>query len=218
MNDEKLVKFENVYFDYEYGENVIKNLNIEIYEGDFIGIKGFNGAGKTTFIKLLLNIIKPNSGEIFFSKKILDGQIGYVRQNIDTSFVNFPASVIEIVMLGLYPKIKNFRFFNKTHKEKAIKTLEKVGMEDFSNKKISDLSGGQRQKVMIAKSLSSSPSFLVLDEPDSGIDEKSVDMIFKLLRDLNKKEKLTIVVISHNIEILEKYTDRLYLLKNGKLN
>lgn len=218
MNDEKLVKFENVYFDYEYGENVIKNLNIEIYEGDFIGIKGFNGAGKTTFIKLLLNIIKPNSGEIFFSKKILDGQIGYVRQNIDTSFVNFPASVREIVMLGLYPKIKKFRFFNKMYEEKAIKTLEKVGMEDFSNKKISDLSGGQRQKVMIAKALSFSPSFLVLDEPDSGIDEKSVNVIFKFLRDLNKKEKLTIVVISHNIEILEKYTDRLYLLKNGKLN
>lgn len=213
----KIVEFNDVCFNYEKAEDVIKKLNIQIFENDFIGIKGYNGAGKTTFIRLLLNIIKPDVGEIYFADDILFSGIGYVRQNIDSRLINFPASVMEVVMLGLYPKIGKFKFFNKEHKKLAINALEKVGMQEYKNRKISDLSGGQRQKVLIAKALSSMPKFLVLDEPDSGIDEESTDMIFQLLGELNKSQNLTILVISHNIEVLEKYTKKVLQLKEGKL-
>lgn len=217
MKSNNIVEFVNVDFRYDLNNKVLDNVNFELDKSDFVGIKGYNGAGKTTFIKLILRILKQTSGEIFFSPEVLKNGIGYVRQNVDNSYNNFPASVLEIVMLGLYAKNKKFSLFNNSHKKSAMDALEKVDMSKYYKKRIFDLSGGQRQKVLIAKALVGAPNLLILDEPDSGIDEKSSIKLFEFLEELNNRENLTIIVISHNLEILEKYTKKIYRLKEGKL-
>jgi zinc transport system ATP-binding protein len=193
---EKLFVVENLSFSYGADE-ILKNVTFEIFEGDFIGIVGKNGSGKTTLLKLLLNQLKPTSGRIKSKKNL---KVGYVEQITMSSDNTFPASVLEIVLLGLSQSISRFSFFNASHKKTALLALEQVGLKGFEKKQLANLSGGQQQKVLIAKTLVEDPDLLILDEPTTGIDSESQNEFFKLLKHLNQKHNKTILIVTHSID------------------
>lgn len=216
QNRTSLIEFNNVGYFYDGRNEVLSDISFSIKQGDFIGLKGGNGEGKTTAVKILLDIIKPVSGKVI-NNMGSTSSISYVPQNISEGREKFPANVLEIVSLGTYRRRKNPFLPSIFSKKEAREALELMEMSEFENRLISQLSGGQRQKVMIAKALASKPKLLILDEPDSGIDEESSHNLYKLMKNLNEKEGISILVISHNIEILEKYTKKVWTLKNGVL-
>lgn len=206
----KLIEFNSVYFNYET-LTILENINLTINKGDFIGVIGPNGSGKTTFLKLLVKQLKPSLGSIAYKD---DFNIGYVEQltlNIESSF---PYSVKEVVLMGLYPKIGLFRFPKKEHIKKLDETLELLGITHLKYARISELSGGQQQKVMIAKAIISNPSLLILDEAFNGIDHDSVHNLYKILCQMNKKLNMAILFVSHHFDD-KSYLNRIFEL-NGK--
>ena len=201
------ISIQKLFFKYEK-EFVLEDINLEIKKNDFLTILGPNGGGKSTLLKLILGINPLLQGNIqIFGNKIATElpNIGYVPQNTNVN-LNFPISVIEVVMMGQNNIKKRFFGYKKDEKNKALEILEKVNMKEFANAKISNLSGGQRQRVLIARALFCNPKILLLDEPTSNIDINGCEQIYKTLEKLNKD--LTIVVISHDISVVLKYASK----------
>ncbi len=211
-----IVEVENLYFAYEK-EFVLRNINFEVKEKEFVAIIGPNGGGKSTLIKLLMGELEPKKGKVkLFGKDPKEVQefIGYVPQNTDVN-LNFPIRVIDVVMMGNLNKHQEHRNFldrlfpfkySKGEKKCAFSTLEKVGMEKFLERNIGALSGGQRQRVMIARALCSHPKILILDEPTSSIDIQGQKEIYSLLKELN--QEMTIIVVSHDIATIGNYSTK----------
>ena len=194
-----LISVNNLFFKYNK-INVLENINLDIKNSDFLAIIGPNGGGKSTLLKLLLGLIKPQKGNI--QKSIKTDYIGYVPQNTDLN-TDFPITALEVVLMGHIKKQKSLFGYSKDDKACAMNSLEKVGMKEFANTKIGDLSGGQRQRVFIARSLCASPKIILLDEPTANIDVKGQREIYELLKELNKS--ICIVVVSHDISVLLNY-------------
>lgn len=207
------ISIKKLFFKYEK-EFVLENINLEIKQKDFLTILGPNGGGKSTLLKLILGINPLVQGDIkIFGNKIADeiSNIGYVPQNTNIN-LNFPISVIEVVMMGQNDIKKRFFGYKKDEKIKALEILDKVNMKEFATSKISNLSGGQRQRVLIARALFANPKILLLDEPTSNIDINGCEQIYQTLEKLN--DELTIVVISHDISLVLKYaTKAVYINK-----
>ncbi len=201
---------------FSYGENpVLENVSFTIMQGEFVGIIGSNGAGKSTLLKLLLGLLDPVSGSISFKED--KSKIGYVEQNASRKS-NFPATAEEIVLSGLWSKIGFMRFPKKEHREAVQKALEAVEMQDYAKRMMGKMSGGQQQRIMIARVLVNSPRVLILDEPTNGIDLKSSEALYELLMHLNKKHGLTIILVSHDIKRVSKITERLLCLNENSIN
>lgn len=200
---------------FAYGkDNVLTDVNFIVEEQEYVGIIGANGAGKSTLMRLILGQLTPSKGEVI----VATDSIGYVPQVGFQSMSNFPANVEEIVMTGLYGEIGMFHFPKKEHRQKVMDTLEVVGMKDFRRKMLSELSGGQQQRVLIARALIQNPKLLVLDEPLTGIDKDAGEMLYQLLDKLNKKMGMTIVMVTHNMEQVARYTNRFYHVSNGNVH
>lgn len=219
---QNIIEIENVSFSYS-DTPVLENLNCNIQKGEIVGIIGSNGAGKTTLIKLMIGQLKPQKGSIKIFNFEMDKickfhNIGYLSQSQDKSKVNFPATVLEVVMMNLYKQVGLFKFYKEEHRQKAINALTLVGMQDYQKRLISELSGGQRQRVMIAKSIVNNPHILILDEPTTGVDKQSCDLIYELIKKLNQEFNLTVIIISHDTKNLKKYCTNLYELDYGKIN
>ncbi|MCT4663571.1 MAG: ABC transporter ATP-binding protein [Tissierellales bacterium] len=178
----------------------LKDVDLKVKELDFLGIIGPNGGGKTTLMKAVLGQIKPQSGEIIMST---DKPVGYVPQ-FSAFDKQFPIRVIDVVLMGrLSSKLKLFHKYNSEDVKKAKGILEHLGMRDFAKRQIGQLSGGQLQKVLIARALMTDPDLLLLDEPTASLDKKATIEIYELLRKLN--ETKTIIIISHDMEELFSY-------------
>ena len=214
----KIIEVKDLSFKYDR-DYIFENLNPDIYEGDLVGIIGANGAGKSTLIKLILGQLRPTNGSVRIYgedpqlAKCLSS-VGYVPQVGRARGMDFPARVSEIVMMNMYQEIGLFRFVKKHHKEAVRRALEMVGMEDFENRRFSDLSGGQQQRVVIAKAIVNKPKILIMDEPTTGIDKKSEIVLYDLLKMLQEKENLTIVMISHDIEKIKKCSNKIVELES----
>jgi len=187
---------------YSYKENfkVLENVNLSINSDDFLAIIGPNGGGKSTLLKLILGLIKPQNGKIL--KNIKNELIGYVPQNTNQN-LDFPITALEVVLMGHIGNKKRFFGYSKEDKHCAMASLEKVGMKDFASRKVGDLSGGQRQRVFIARALCSNPKLMLLDEPTASIDVKGQNEVYELLKHLNKS--ICIIVVSHDISVLLNY-------------
>ena len=162
---EKIVELKNINFGYNSKYYTIRNINFDVYRGDFISIIGSNGIGKSTILKLILGEEKIDSGEIrLFGENIKKfrqwKKIGYLEQNAYYKVLNFPATVYEIVMSNMFSSIGLFKRQNKNHHKKVIETLELLNIEKIKNKMISKLSGGQIQKVFLARTLVQNPELL----------------------------------------------------------
>ncbi len=173
---------------------VFKDLNFSIEKNDFLCIVGPNGSGKSTLLKCLLGEIKPSSGTIVFDKSFHQNQIGYMPQSPKYNS-NFPASVYEIISSGTLNRIGIFERYPRDRINTAIKLLE---IEKLIHKKFSQLSGGQRQKVLLARAIVASEELLILDEPSNNLDYHSKQEFYKTLNKLN--EKLAIIMVTHDLD------------------
>ncbi|ELV06036.1 Mn/Zn ABC transporter ATPase ZnuC [Brachyspira hampsonii 30599] len=210
----KIVEFKNVHFGYT-SDDILKCISFDVNGGDFVSIIGSNGAGKSTILKLILGEISQFRGSIKLYEEDINKfkdwkRIGYLEQNAYSKIVNFPATVYEIVMSNNFADIGLFKFPNKSHRIKVIKALELLGMEKYKNRMISKLSGGQIQRVFLARTLISEPDLLVLDEPTNGVDRETIDLIYKILQSLNKEKKVTIIMVTHDIEKISSISNRIF--------
>lgn len=210
-----MVKLESVSFKYSKSL-VLKDVNLEIHKGDYLGIIGANGSAKSTLIKVILGIVKPFTGKVTLFGEEQErfkawSKIGYVRQNANVINKQFPASVYEIVEAGLYP----FGRKCKDKEQRIVEALTLVGALDYKDALIGELSGGQQQKVFIARALISQPELLILDEATVGIDSESKRSFYDLLAKLNREQGMTIVMVSHEQSILLEFVNRIVLMKNA---
>lgn len=216
-----IVSIRNLFFGYR-DKMILENINLDIYEGDYIGIVGPNGSGKSTLIKLMLNILKPVKGEIeLFGQDIKKfnqwEKIGYVTQKSNSFNKKFPATVEEVVASNLYPKIGLFKPIKRNHLKLVHNALEIVNMEKYKSKLIGNLSGGQQQRVFIARALVNSPKVIFLDEPTVGIDIKSQEEFYKLLDKLNREMKITIVMVTHDVGVISDRVKKVACIGSGNL-
>lgn len=207
-NKETYIKVNNLNYSYD-SQLALKNISFEIKKGEYIGITGPNGGGKSTLINIILGLIDVPKNKVEFSKDISLGDISFVPQLITNNFKVFPATVNEIVLTGL--TYKKGRFKTKEKQEKVDKVLKYLGIESIKNKMIGDLSGGQKQKVLIARAIVSEPKILILDEPTSALDKHSRAKIYNMLDEMRNNGK-TIIHISHDIGSIECCTDRVLVI------
>ena len=217
----KIIEFDKVYFGYT-SEYILKNINFSANEGDFVSIIGSNGAGKSTILKLILGELNQNKGDIkIFGDNIKNFNrwhyIGYLEQNAYYKMLNFPATVYETVMSNMFCDIGLFKFPNKNCRAKVIESLKLLGMEKYSKRTISKLSGGQIQRVFLARTLVANPKILILDEPTNGVDSETVDIIYNILSDLNKNKNISIIMVTHDIESAAKISSKIFCFEEGNL-
>ncbi len=181
-----------------------ENLNFSINAGDYLCIVGENGSGKSTLMKTLLHLQPPISGTIELGDGLHKNEIGYLPQQTLVQR-DFPASVKEIVLSGCQGRCGWRPFYNKEDKEIARRAMEKMMIQDLQDRCYRELSGGQQQRVLLARALCAAKKILLLDEPVSGLDPKVTAEMYQLIEDLNKKDEITIIMISHDIEAAVRY-------------
>lgn len=216
-----LISINNLSFAYDQKE-ILKNINLKLEAGDFLAISGENGSGKTTLVKILTKEIPIKRGFVeIFDKDINDfgnfQKVGYVPQLNESSNIAFPLTCREYVILNLY---NNFGKFKRPTREN-MKTVEDIfrilNIENLIDKPFNKLSGGQQQRVMIARCLVNNPDVLILDEPTVGIDQANKEDFLDLLLHLNKKHSLSIIIISHEMEFIKNYVNKVVVLKEGMI-
>jgi len=197
------------------GINILSNVSLQIFNSQYIAIIGPNGGGKTTLVRLLLGLEKPSSGEIkIYGKKFSEfkqwHKIGYVPQRAAHVDRNFPATVLDIVNMGRTAQRKPFSKMSSKDKSLVEDAMKQMDIVHLKDKMVGTLSGGQRQRVMIARALASEPEVLILDEPNTGVDQSSQNRFYTLLRKLNKDKNITIVFITHDIGVIADDIARLF--------
>jgi len=195
--------------------DILLNINLTIKKGEFAAIIGPNGAGKSTLLKIILGLTRGYSGEVFIEGKknsiwLRNKIIGYLPQKEEFDR-GFPATVLDIALMGIAGKKGLFNAFLKADKEKAIEKLKLVGMDSLRNQYIGSLSGGEFQKVLLARALIGGSDYLFLDEPEAGVDRESIESFYRLLLKLNKAGK-TILIVSHDISVIPRYCEFLICL------
>lgn len=212
------IKLKNISFGYEHN-TVFENINLDIEKGDYIGIIGPNGAGKSTLLKLMINQMNPIHGSIYIEGQNIKDfnewqHIGYVNQKSNSFSSSFPATVKEVVSMNLCSRVGLFKRIKKKDLEEVDEVLKLVGIYEYKDKLIGSLSGGQQQKVFIARELLKKPSILFLDEPTVGIDVNGQKEFYKILKELNKTLNLTIVIVSHDLFIVKEEVKKIALIKD----
>lgn len=190
---------------YKYAkDSVLEHVSLKVPAGAFLALVGPNGSGKSTLLKLILGLLKLQTGKIkLFGENIHQfkrwDKIGFVSQKANSFNSGFPASVFEVVQSGLTKKIGLFTFAKKEHRKKVLEVLDAVGMLTYKDRNIGELSGGQQQRVFIARALVSEPQLLILDEPTVGVDSRHVHQFYELLEELNKKLGITLILVTHDV-------------------
>lgn len=206
-NHEPVISVRNLSFAYQQGMQILKDINIDIYEEDFLGLIGPNGGGKSTLLKLIVGILPMQHGSIrLFGKTLKEFHrwscIGYVSQNAAHFDRRFPATVWEVVSMGR-TAYKGFgAVLNSEDKELIHNALVDVDMLKYKSTPIYQLSGGQQQRVFIARALASTPCLLAMDEPTIGVDLQTQEQFYLLLQKLRKEKGLTIILVSHDIDVV----------------
>ena len=210
---EKIMEFKKV--SYSYGKQpALENVSFSIEKGDFVGVIGPNGSGKTTLVKLMLGLLKPDSGSItVFGKGIQEfrdwHRVGYVPQKATNFDQNFPATVFEVASMGRFSKAGLLRQPSQADRKVVEKALHVAGITNLQNSRIGDLSGGQQQRVFIARALAAEPDLLILDEPTVGVDMKAQHNFYSLLKQLNGEMGMTLVLVSHDVGMITKSVSKL---------
>ncbi|HZK94241.1 MAG TPA: ATP-binding cassette domain-containing protein [Prolixibacteraceae bacterium] len=201
-----------------YGQNIVlRDVNLSIQPFDFVGVIGPNGGGKTTLLKALLGLLSPISGEINFSESMTEGnshRIGYLPQinNIDRKF---PVTVFDVVRSGLMSRKRLTGRYNSTENDRANDLMEEMGISGIRMKAIGELSGGQIQRALLCRALVNSPKLLILDEPNTYVDNRFERELYEKLKVLN--EKLAILLVSHDLGTISTYV-KSFACVNGSLH
>ncbi len=215
------IKVQEICFSYGR-EPVLRNISFEVERGEFVSLIGPNGSGKTTLLKILIHLLIPQKGEVLifnrnlnsYSRKDIARIIGFVPQ--DNVFV-FPYTVLEVVLMGRTPYLKGIGFESREDVEIAFEAMKLTGTEHFANKPINSLSFGERQRVLIARALAQQPKIILLDEPNAHLDISHQIDIFSLLKTLSVEKRVTVISVSHDLNLVSSYSDKVILLSNGQI-
>lgn len=217
------ISIEGLSFGYT-SDLVLENLNLTIEQGEFVCLVGGNGSGKSTLLKLILGELKPKTGKIKLLDKELSDiksfkEIGYVPQVNAVNKISFPITCREIVVLNLYEDFGLVKIPRKKHYERAEQQLKEMGLGAYLRTPFNELSGGLQQRTMISRALINEPKILILDEPTAGVDPKSKDQFFDLLDDLKRTKNITVLLVTHEIELVRDHVklDNIYRIENGGL-
>lgn len=192
----KLIDCQNLSLSYE-NTPVVDNISFEVNSGDYLCIVGENGSGKSTLVKTVLGLHEPSGGKIIFGEGFSSKNIGYLPQQT-TAQKDFPASVREVVLSGCLSKKRGI-FFSKREKQLADDNMKKLDIYSLKNRSYRELSGGQQQRVLLARALCSSDGLLLLDEPVASLDPVVTAEFYALIECLNREEKMTVVMVSHDL-------------------
>lgn len=198
------------------GNIAVSGLEFEVLQGDYLCIVGENGSGKSTLIKGLLGLKNPVSGSITTGDGLRATEIGYLPQQ-SAAQKDFPASVFEVVLSGFQSKHTFSPFYTKAEKALAEETLEKLNIENLKYSCYRELSGGQQQRALLARALCATEKLLLLDEPVTGLDPLATKEFYELVGNLNKKENLTIVMVSHDIRAAVEHAGKILHLGGHQL-
>lgn len=203
-HSDNIIELSGVTFAYD-GQKVLDDVTFNVHVGDYMGIIGPNGGGKTTLLKIILHLLQPQAGSVrLFGKDIGEfkdwSKIGYVPQKATNFDVNFPATAEDAVAMGRYGKKGLFRQLGAADRKIIHEAMAQVGIGDLCKKMIGDLSGGQQQRVFIARALASEPEMIILDEPTVGVDEETQEKFYALLKKLNQEMDLTLIIVSHDMD------------------
>jgi zinc transport system ATP-binding protein len=198
------------------GKEILRDIDLSLGEGRFLGIVGPNGSGKTTLLRVILGLTKPESGTVTVfgeppKEALHHGVFGYLPQHLNVD-IDFPATAMDVVLMGLYGRGGVFRRISKRDRKHALDMLEIMGMSSYENHIFGRLSGGQQQRVSIARALVSEPKLLILDEPSTGIDVVGQEDFYHLLTGLQKRFNLSIIMVSHDIGAITAYIDEIACL------
>jgi len=200
-----MIKIKDLCFSYNNSKPyIIDNLSLNIDKESYVSIIGANGSCKSTLIKLILNLLTPQKGSINLTSK----KIGYVPQIVESFNSSFPITVWE--MLNAHRNVLKIK-----DKESITEALKKVDMLEYKNSLIGNLSGGQKQKIFIARAILANQEILILDEPSTGVDSKSMKEIYGLIASLNKKNGVTVISVEHNLETALQNSSHILTIENG---
>ena len=186
----------------------LENINLEIKDGEYVCLIGENGSGKSTLVKTIVGLLKPEEGRV--NLNILLDEVAYLSQT-NLKDLDFPATSKEIIMSGVQ-KHRKLPFYTKKDKEIYKDIIKKLKIEEIQNRRIGDLSGGQKQRVLIARALIREPKLLILDEPATGLDYNITKELYKILEELNKNNKMTIIMATHDIDEINEIKPRIIYL------
>lgn len=211
----------NLHYSYN-SHPVLRGIDLDVAASEFVGIIGPNGSGKTTLLRSLGGIIKPSLGSVSFeghplgevSRIQLAKRLACLTQTVN---VNLPFSVWQVVLLGRNPHLKRFQRLGKRDDQIATAAMKDAAVEDLADKLITEISAGERQRVFIAMALTQQPDLLMLDEPTSHLDIAHQVRIYELLTRLHRDRSLTVVVVSHDLNLAAEYCQKLVLLNNGQV-
>jgi len=211
MNGTEVVRLNDIWVNFN-GTPILEGINLSIEQDDFLGIIGPNGGGKTTLLKVMLGLIEPDRGRVTIlgkSPQKSRSSIGYVPQH-NLFDRDFPISVGEVALMGRYGRTGLIRRYNHDDSTAAENALRKVGMFEHRNRQMGKLSGGEQQRVLIARALVSDPQLLLLDEPTASVDPTMQTEFYELLQRL--KNRMAIVIVSHDISAISIYVDKIACL------
>jgi len=209
----ELARLDDVWVYYD-GVPILEGINLSIKSNDFLGIIGPNGGGKTTLLKVILGLIKPSQGKVsVMGQSPEKGRkyIGYISQ-VNLFDRDFPISVFDVVLMGCYSKAGLFHRYTEEDKKAALEALKTVEMLGYRDRQVGRLSGGEQQRVFIARALATNPKLLLLDEPTSSVDSNMQAEFYGLLDRL--KEKMAIVLVSHDISAVSIYVSEVACLNH----
>ena len=217
----ELMVAENISFTYETSL-VLKDLSVSVQKQDFIGLIGPNGSGKSTLLKIMGGVLKTDSGSIQFknssvskiNKKLFAQSVSWIPQ--DHPMV-FPFKVSEIVMMGRHPYLSALAFESEEDFDIARRAMETTMTSQFANRYFNEISGGEKQRVMIASALAQNPKMMLLDEPTSALDLKYQIQILNILKNLNVNHDMTLVIAMHDLNLASRFCNRLVLLSEGEI-
>ena len=195
----KLIELENITVGYDNKPKVLNDISLTIYEDDFLGVIGPNGGGKTTLLKTILRLLKPESGSISFYDKgeqVPSLNIGYLPQ-INQIDKKFPVSVSEVMLSGITPNKKYFRRYSSVEKKRVKEVAAQLGINSLLQRAIGELSGGQLQRVLLGRAIIDNPKLIILDEPSTYVDKLFETDFYKMLGEINKE--IAIMLVSHDV-------------------
>ena len=216
---EPVLTLKNIGF--RYGEKwALKGIDLHINVGEILGIIGPNGSGKSTLLKIMDGVLIPQEGEIIIRRTPfrelrrmeIAREVAMVSQE---NYFRFSFSSLEVVLMGRFPHLKRLQFEGERDLEIAFDSLKATYAQELAERSIHDLSGGERQRVLIARALAQEPKVILLDEPTSFLDLRYKREIFRLISSLSREKGLSVVIVSHDIDLVSQYCHRLILLKNG---
>jgi iron complex transport system ATP-binding protein len=217
-----MLKIKNLYFSYEKEKEVIKNINLQIKPGEFIGIVGPNGCGKSTLLNLICRVLELQKGSISINnldlRNIPQNELAKLISVVpQESIFEFDFTALEIVLMGRLPYLTRFQLEGAKDRMLAKAAMKKTKCWEFRNKNIKNLSGGEKQRVIVARALTQATDYLLLDEPTSHLDMNFQLEVLDTISAQNRTKEVTVISVFHDINLASKYSTRMILMKNGEI-